>query len=366
MPNKLTQYLSANNPRGEKITNADVLNSIRVQCSESYRADIPELGRMQKINHASIPYANFEAHQNEFINVLINKIGTTLIKALMFENPLGVFRSETFEYGETLEEIYVGLADAEQYDAKSTDSPFKYADTDVKVFYHDINREEEYPRTLNKAWSSKAFYSDRSFDEFIDKMIMSLLSSDELDEYTKIKTVVTNSLTPVNVAPTGATPVYIQSPSMHIDTSLADWLVDFNKELIKRSNWFTVPSKTRFENAAKVPNSTPIEDQYLLCDAELAAELDSLLANAFNMDKASVLAHKIIIDEFPTYTGTGALNGVTPIAALVSKNSIILKDKLVQMTNIFNPRNLTYNYFLHHHEIISFSLLENSMIYYKK
>lgn len=346
------------------VTNADILNTVRALCSEDYKTDIPEMQRLSPINHATVPYANYTTHQNEFFNVLINRIGTQTIKALMFEHPLGVFRTDNFIHGETLEELYVHLADRQDFDAKSTISPFRYADTNITAFYHDKNREDLYERTMEESWTIKAFTSDNGFDSFINKLFVSLLSSDEVDEFTIIKQVITDSLTPVNVAPGGATPSYVQSPATLIDMSVSDWLVTFNKELIKRSSLMAVPSKTRFENGAQVPNATPVDEQFLLCSAEFSAELDSLLANAFNMDKASVLAHKIVLDDFPTYTGTGTYNGAKPVCALLSKDSLILKDTKVQMTNIWNPRTLSYNYFLHHHGLISFSLIENSRIYY--
>lgn len=360
MSNKITSYLSKQ--IGKPVTNAMLLNTIRESASENYKKDVPEFQVSQSLNHANNGvYAQFELHANEFLNILINRIGTTVAKALSFENPLGIFRSENFEYGETIQEIFADLADGEDFNAKGNDNPFRYKDTSVHVFYHDINREKKYMRTFDKTWVQKAFASENSFDEFIDKMFVSLLSSDAVDEFEKVKNLIPQALRPVKIDELGAT---ITNPSMEFDTSKDNFLIEFNKELISRSNLMAVPSRTRFENGAKVPNATPIEEQFLLVDAKFSAELDTMLANAFNMDKATVLAKKIVLDTFPAYEGEGELNGARPFAALISKNSIIMKDKLFQMTNLWNPENLNYNYWLHHHETISWSLLENSMIYY--
>ena len=89
-----------------------------------------------------------------------------------------------------------------------------------------------------------------------------------------------------------------------------------------------------------------------------------LLANAFNMDKASVLARTIVVDDFEKFTGAGANNGRKPVAFLISAKSIINKDKLVHMESIRNPRNMTYNYFYHHHYLTSLSLFENIHFWY--
>ena len=359
--NKITKFLQSHSDNPNKVvTNAMLLNTIREMASDAYKNDIPELPNMRPINHVNIPYDQYTVHQNEFFDILINRIGSTVCKALTFDNPLGIFRTENFEYGETLQEIYVGLAEKEAFNAKQTNSPFRFADTPIQTWYHDLNEERMYRRTIEKAWVMKAFVSDKGFDDFIDKMFISLMASDEVDEYEAIKNVLTRALSEITLADTTT----ITVPSLEIDTTQNDWLLTFNKELITRTNLFSVPSRSRFENAAGVPNATKIEDQFLIVSADLSAEIDSMLANAFNMNKATVLAKKIVIDEFPTFTGTGQHNGATPIACLISKNSLILKDKLFQMTNIWNPETLSYNYFLHHHQMVSFSLLENCRFYY--
>lgn len=357
--NKIVQYMQ--NETGNKYSNADLLNYVRSQASQGYQNDIPELESFTKINHASVPYQEYDIHQNEFFDILINRIGSTVVKALAYKNPLSAFRSESFDFGETYQEIYVGLAEAEEYNAKSGEHPYKFYDTPIQVFYHDINREDRYARSIEKAWTSKAFASDHAFDSFIDKMILSVVSSDELDEYEAIKKVLTSSLTPVQAGEKTLT-----AKATEVNTQQDNWLEVLNKDLISRVNLFKTPSRTRFENAADVPNTTPEEDIYLIVTSDLSSELDTMLANAFNMDKASVLAKKIVVDDFPTYEGEGDYNGAKPIAILLSKDALILKDRLYTMVNSFNPSTLTYNYFLHHHELISYSLFENMHVYFTK
>lgn len=364
MANKITTYMSKE--LNKPVSNTDLLNLIREYGSDEYKATIPEFSPKAKINHKNIPYSDFEVVQNEFFSILINRIGSTVIKALMYENPLGVFRSELFEQGSTLQEIYVGLADEENYDAKSNVSPFKFADTDIRVFYHDINREKVYTRTINKAWTVKAFTSDLAFDEFINKMFDSLIASDTVDEFEKVKEVLTASLSEVTVKDKQGNNQVVTVKSTEIDTNADDYILEFNKKLIKQSNLFNVPSRTRFENAIGVPMVTPVEEQYLIISADFSSELDSLLANAFNIDKATVLARKIVIDEFPTFTGGGKHQGAKPIAMLVSSKSIILKDKLIQLTHQYNAKTLSFNYFYHHQELVSFSLIENMHVFYTK
>lgn len=360
MANKITTFLSKET--GKTVTNIDLLNSIREKASGAYQSDIPVLAG--RINHANVPYQQFEVHENEFFQALVNRIGSTVIKALSYENPLGVFKSEIFEFGDTLQEIYVHPAEKQQFNAKDGVSPFKFADTDIEVFYHTLNNEYFYERTFERAWVQKAFTSDIAFDEFIDKMFTSFLASDALDEYQAIKEVLEKSLTEVDYTDLQGTQKKITVAGTKIDTSVSDYIVEFNQSLINQSKMFTIPSRKHFNNPVGVPNATPIENQYLVISAEFSTHLDMLLANAFNMDKASVLARTIVVDDFDEFSGAGVNNGRKPVAFLISERSIINKDKLVHMESIRNPRTMTYNYFYHHHYMTSLSLFENIHFWY--
>lgn len=360
MANKITSFIAKQT--GTNISNIDLLNSIRETASDAYKADIPVLAGT--INHANIPYQKFEVHQNEFFKALVDRIGTTVIKALSYENPLAIFKSEIFEFGDVLQEIYVHPATAENYDGKDSISPFKFSDTDIEVFYHKLNNEKLYTRTFERAWVQKAFISDIAFDEFIDKMFTSLLSSDSLDEYQAVKSVLESSLAEIDYTDLTGTAKKITVSGTKIDETQSDFIVDFNQSLINMSKKFTIPSRSVNYNPVGVPNATPVDEQYLIISAEYSTHLDMLLANAFNMDKASVLARQIVIDDFAQFTGAGANNGKKPVAFLVSAKSIILKDKLVHMESIRNPRALNYNYFYHHHYLTSLSMFENIHMWY--
>ena len=81
MANKITSYLSSET--GKKVTNIDLLNSIRKKATPAYQADIPVLAG--RINHATVPVQQFQVHENEFFDALVNRIGTVVIKALSYE-----------------------------------------------------------------------------------------------------------------------------------------------------------------------------------------------------------------------------------------------------------------------------------------
>lgn len=359
MSNKITSHLSAET--GKKVSNTSFLNTVLKKTNDTYGTQIPLIKPHLTINHANLPMEMIQANANEIYKTLVNRIGTVVGKALSFKNPLGIFKTDSFNFGDTMEEYFVTMAEPENYNGKSNDHPHKFYDTDIKTFYHSRLREHKFARTIEKYWTNKAFISEYAFDDFIDKMVLGLLSSDELKEYEAVKGLVTLSLSPVNFE--GGT---IRTPHSFVDTSSDGWVEAFNMELMQRSNYFTVPNTARFENAVGVPNVTPIEEQYLIVDVKHAAYLDTLLANTFDKKKISPLFRKIVVDEFPTYTGSDDLNGAKPFCALVSKDTIILKDKFFEMTGAYDEGNIRYNLFLHHHQLVSYSLFENAHIYLEK
>jgi hypothetical protein len=344
-------------------TNATLLNAVRALASEQYKNDVPEFDTMLNISHNSIPVSLYTVHGNEFFDVLINRIGATAIKALDFSNPLKVFKSDEMFFGDTYQEIYTLGGEEGTYNPHGTDSPFGFYDSRVEAMYHTVQDRWLFQLSYDDLTLSNAFTSDGAFDSFIDGLFKSFLSRNELKEYEKTILLVTNSLTPVTITKQDGTTDVVTWKTDNVDTTEVDYLTELSKKIITYSTLFTIPSTTRSENAFGVPKATAYEDQVLIVSAELSANIDMMLANAFNMGKAIPNVPRIIIDEFPTYTGTGDLEGQKPIAALVDRRALIIKDKALRMYNQFDPLHVRNNVFLHHHLLISYSLFENAHVW---
>lgn len=345
--------------------NIHLINQAASYCSQAVRDAMPILDPSKPLSHATLPTDVFQVNNNELFTTLINRIGSTIFKGLIFDNPLGVFRDEDFQYGDTVQEIYVGLATAKGYDVTNATSQYQFANTPISAFYHTLERKEYYDRTFDEMTVMEAFVSDSAFNSFIDKQMATLISSDNLDEYTYIRDLVTWAMQDIPIAGGGS----IFTPGTQIDSTQQNWRLDLEEELIELSNLFEIPSRTRFQNAALVPNATLADDQYFVCSARLSSKIDTLLANIYHMDKATIKAKKIVVDEFPAFAGTGTAsgvdrNGMVPVGALVSNDSFIVKDKRVRMTNNWDAKQMWFNYFLHHWSLISFSTFANTHLFF--
>jgi hypothetical protein len=97
------------------------------------------------------------------------------------------------------------------------------------------------------------------------------------------------------------------------------------------------------------------DDQILLIRSDILASVDvELLATAFNMDKVNFMQKVIPVDDF---------NGLSVIGLLVDKKWFRIEDSYYGLKQFDNGSNLTTNYWLHHHQIISYNLLANAVVF---
>lgn len=98
-----------------RMTNAEILNTVRRYAPDSYKARIPAVtqGNVQ----AAIKALNaYQPDWNVFWDVLLNRIGMTMVRQRGFKNPLGISRRVSNQYGTTIQEMEVNLLKAKGYD----------------------------------------------------------------------------------------------------------------------------------------------------------------------------------------------------------------------------------------------------------
>jgi hypothetical protein len=80
-----------------------------------------------------------------------------------------------------------------------------------------------------------------------------------------------------------------------------------------------------------------------------------LLAWAFNSNNFDPNIQKIVIDDFGSMGDTQAV--------LVDKNFFMVWDKLYKTTNQYNAEGMYWNYWLHHHQLLSTSQFHNAVAF---
>jgi len=322
---------------------SDLLNAIRNGASQEYQDRIP-VATQANIAQVGSAILYLSYTRNEFVGALLNKIGLSVVKSSMFENPLKEFKKGTLEWGKNIEEIFVDIIEAQAFDSSLAETElFKKNKPNVKALFHQLNRQDMYKTTVSTPQLKTAFSSENGFGSLIERIVSILYTSDNYDEFLLMKNLINQYGVEGKFAMVAVAPV--TSPET------ARLAMSKIKEV---SNDLTFMS-TAF-NYAGVTTNTPKSDQIVLINTKFDAIIDvELLASAFNMEKADFNARRVLIDDF------GGLTNV--ICAVVDKDWFMVYDNLVSSEEIYNPQGLYYNYFLHHWQVMSTSQFANAVLF---
>ena len=109
----------------------------------------------------------------------------------------------------------------------------------------------------------------------------------------------------------------------------------------------TMPAGSRGFNSMAVHTRSEVDNLHLFITADLEAEIDvEVLSSAFNMDYTNFLGKITIVDEF-------ASEGLE--AVLIDEDALMFYDVNFGLETQRNSQGLYWNYFLHHHQLISVS-----------
>lgn len=346
----------------------DVLNRIRESASVNYQTAVPiatpNADNIRDIGAVIMDSPNL---QNEFLDTLINRIGKVVIKTRLFENPLQFSKGE-LQYGESVEEVFVNLIEANQYDAQKGESEvWKRAFPDVRSQYHVLNSEIFYKTSVSRRELDKAFLSGEGVANLVEAIIQKMYVSAAYDEFLMVKYIIAKA------ALDGTTAIY---PVAQVtDEASARQLL---KAIKITSNNFEILSKDY--NTAGVYNSSSKDDQYVIISNENDGNLTvDCLAYMFGPSFASSDNKKVRIDGFDKldFDRLNKVLGVevTPftddeIAALGNIEAVLVDwawfqiyTKLIETRYIENPENLYENTWLHLWRVFSRSIFENCVIF---
>jgi hypothetical protein len=286
---------------------------------------------------------NYRPTQNEFIDALVNRIGLEIYKSVIWTNPLAKFKRGMLNFGDTIEEINVGLLKAKLY---QTDREYLESDifgvevADVQTRFHKISRQEFYKISINETLLRRAFLEDYGLSGFVTSMMNAPSTSDNYDEF-----LLTTSLFHEYYLADGFFKVNV--PDVGNTASTSDDAKYFLRRVRELSSILQYPS-THY-NASGMPVAATPDELELFITPEANAGVDvEALAAAFNMDKADIPNRTTVIPA--EYFGIPNVQAV-----LTSRDFFVIADTFIDTTSVMNPVGLNTNYFLHHHEVISAS-----------
>lgn len=323
---------------------AAMLNAIRAHASLTYQERVP-VATQDTIKETGEAIMAFQSTANDFLDALINRIAMVLITSKSYQNPLREFKRGILGYGESIEELFVSLIKAQEFDpAVAEKEVYKRNIPDVPAAFHKLNLRNFYKVTISEEQLSTAFLSADGVLDLIGRIVDTLYTSSELDEFLTMKQLIANDAKAGKFYPIGVG---------EITADNAKTIVTKIKQVSNQLEFMS----GRY-NYVGVPTHSKKDEQVLLIDAQLDALIDvEVLASAFNMSKAEFMGRRVLIDEF-----TG-LSGV--YAALIDKTYFMVFDKLVKTTEQYNSQGLYWNYFYHVWKIMSTSPFANAVLFTK-
>jgi hypothetical protein len=322
--------------------NITLLNTVWENASTDYQDRVP-LATRTNITDVGNAILNYSATTNEFLNALVNRISLVLISSKMANNKLAMFKKGMLEYGSDVEEIFVKMAQATPFNVTTAEAEvFKRSKPEVLAMFHRVNREDKYKTTIEEGQIKRAFLSSDGLGKLVAAIVNSLYSGDAYDEYILMKNLVADYFTDVT------TSKFIEVPKV-VDQTTAQ---AFMKKVKQTSTDMTFMS-TDF-NPQGVLTKSEKSEQVLLIHKNVDTNISTdLLAWAFHGDNFDANIQKVVVDDFGTLANTQAV--------LVDRNFFMVWDKLYQTTNQYNAEGLYWNYWLHHHQLLSTSQFQNAV-----
>ena len=343
----------------------DIINTIRANASYEYQQLVPEITDAIEIPKVGEVLYGYPALANQFINALVNRIALVRVKSATFNNAYAELKKGYLEFGETVEEVFVSICKAREFSAeKAKDRELKRSLPDVRSAFHTMNWRVQYPVTIQDEDLRMAFTSAQGVQDLIAKIIDSVTTASEYDEfllfkYLLIKAIAHGKMYPVAIDATD--------------------IKDFGKKSRGVSNLITFMSDKY--NANGVHTTTPKADQYIFMDAMFNADYDvEVLASAFNMDKAEYQGKLKLIDDFGTFdnerfnvirANSDMIEEVTAEelaicakvkAVLVDKEWFQVYDNLTKFTEDYVASGMYWNYFYNVWKTVSYSPFSNAIV----
>lgn len=309
--------------------------------------------------------------KNAFLSNIVNRIAFVIITSRLYENPWASFKKGIMDYGETVEELFVQLASPFQFDPETAESEvFKRVIPDVRAAFHSMNYQKFYKVTVSNDQLRQAFLSWQGITDLISRIINTLYTGANFDEFMVMKYMIARLALDGNIYPV-TIPAVTAANARSVTTQMVQYGLNFQ-------------FMSDAYNVAGVQTYTDPRYLYTILTTDISALFDvEVLALSFNMSKAELLGRQVLVDgfgqldqqrlqelfaddpytTFTPFTSAELAQLKTIKALMVDENFFMIFDNLVNMTEIYNPQGLYWNYFYHVWKTFSTSPFVNAVMF---
>lgn len=358
------------------IQNSDILNAIRVTSTDAYQDAIP-FTTMDVMTDVGVKVLNAPPRvKEEFYDALINKVGLQLFNDQDFANPLMALKKGRLEYGDTIEDIFVSMANSADYitgtrPGETPPDPYAVNKLDCDSAYYTERFERQYTVTMHEEDLKTAFFNANGLGRLVSTTMMALKNGEVYDDYRNTLSLIARQVEQSLADGRWRGDVHLLTEYNEIYTPIADpnealatqsFLQFMSNRIRKWSDRLTSPD-LRLNNA-NVINWVSKDRQKLMILTDIISDLDTnLLAWAFNQGRLSIGEFM----EVDNWYSKGVLPGIPPndsfpyditakgkisedsdsplVALLCDQNMFKIYNRLNSTTNIYNPKGHYWNTF---------------------
>jgi hypothetical protein len=300
-----------------------VLNAIRATSSSAYQNTVP-MATASNITDVGAAVLNAPvAIRNEFMTNLYNKVGLTLIDSPVVENDFSFLKKGTLEYGQMIEDIYVGLAQAEPYvtGMNNGEYPDPFAIKKLPHFsaFYSTILSRQYTVTRHLTDLKKAFHTGGGVEQFVAGLMNALVSGENWDDMRATIGLLARQIESVQTAPNFKGNVHLitdynakYGKTVTADNAFNDqgFIKYFANQLKKYSK--RMRHVRTDMNVAGVEQILPQSKQRIIMLEDITVDFDTeLLAWAYHADKFLLNG----IDEIDSWYTIGADHTATPVVS---------------------------------------------------
>ena len=366
-----------------KATAADVVNSVAAEAGLSNIPTVLNEGQtlsdgtkvtrtmaLESLRAAGDAISGFQPTANSFLSALVNRIGLVLINSKLYSNPWAMFKKGMLEYGESIEELFVNIVSAQNFDPETAENEvFKRKLPDVRSAFHTMNFQKHYDTTVTRAQLAQAFLSFQGISDLITRITEQLYTSANYDEFLVMKYLIAYAAVNGGFYPVGISDVSAANSNSIVTTlkTMSDNLTFLKADY----------------NLAGVHTYSDKRSQVFIMSTAFANLVDvETLALAFNIDKVELMGRIVKVDSFgfddtekkrldallgdnPGYMDLSA--SMDKLKALpcvcVDESFFMIFDNFQEMTDQWNGLGLYWNYFLHTWKTFSTSPFANAVLF---
>lgn len=344
----------------------DILNVIRQNATYEYQSLVPQVETEHDIPKVGEVLYGHPALANIFINALVNRIAYVRVKSATFNNPYERFKKGYLEFGETIEEVFVEICKAREFNVEKAESrEFKRTLPDVRSAFHVMNYRVQYPVTIQNEDLRMAFLSASGVQDMIAKIVDAIYTAANYDEFLLFKYMLIKAISHGKMYP-----VAVDSSDIK------------NAGVAFRGTSNKLTFMNTIYNESGVHTTTSKSEQAIFMDADYNAQYDvNLLSAAFNMDKADFMGNLELIDDFTTFdsdrfseiiANSDAIDPITEdeLALCANVKAVLIDPEWFQIydnANVFTEKyvasGLYWNYFYNVWKTVSYSPFSNAIVF---